>query len=249
LRFSSAPQPFHLLHPESSRPLLLVCDHASHAVPSELEGLGLSEAEITRHIGWDIGAAEVAAEMSRLMGATTILAGVSRLVIDCNREPGHPTSICPSSDGTVIPGNAALSGAEIRAREDHWYHPYQRAIGHQLERLEQGGGRAALIAIHSFTPCMNGGCGRPWPVGVLWNQDGRLALPLMAGLRAKGLLCGDNEPYSGRIANHTVDRHGQDAGRLHVSVEIRQDEIADQTGAVRWAELLAGVLETALAEA
>jgi len=246
LRFSSALQPFHLLHPEAVRPLLLVCDHASHAVPPDLEGLGLPEAELLRHIGWDIGAAEVAEELSRRLEATAVLAGVSRLVIDCNREPGHPTSICETSDGTIVPANILLTEEQVKARVDHWYHPYQRAIAHQLDRLEQAGGQAAVIAIHSFTPCMNCGSGRPWPVGVLWNQDGRLALPLIASLRAKGLLCGDNEPYSGRIANHTMDRHGQDAGRRHVSIEIRQDEIGSPAGVARWAALLAECLEPLL---
>lgn len=247
LRLSSIPQTFHLLHPESARPLLLICDHASHAVPPELDGLGLPESELMRHIGWDIGAAEVTEELSRRMGATALLAGVSRLVIDCNREPGAPTSVCDVSDGTIIPGNAGLNGDEIKLRADKWYRPYQRAIGEQLSRLEQTAGRpAALIAIHSFTPCLKTGAGRPWSVGVLWNKDGRLAQPLIAALRGRGLICGDNEPYSGRIANHTVDRHGQDAGRLHVSIEIRQDEIAETAGAHRWAALLSDALERIL---
>jgi predicted N-formylglutamate amidohydrolase len=105
------------------------------------------------------------------------------------------------------------------------------------------------VAIHSFTPCLAYcGCARPWPVGILWNQDGRLALPLIESLKGRGILCGDNEPYSGRLANHTVDRHGQDAGRRHVSIEIRQDEIADEAGVLRWATLLAEVLEGVLAQ-
>lgn len=244
MRHSATLQPFRLLNPDATRPLLLICDHASAEVPPELNGLGLPEGEIRRHIGWDIGAADLTDELSRRLDATAVLAGVSRLVIDCNRAPGHPTSICPSSDGTPIPANQALTPAQAEARAQAWYHPYQRAIAHQLERLEANGGQqATLIAIHSFTPCLkDGGCQRPWPVGILWNQDGRLAEPLIAALRSRGLTCGDNEPYSGRVANHTVDRHGQDAGRPHVSIEIRQDEISTANGVARWAGILAEVL-------
>ena len=248
MRYSSAIQPFHLLAPESKRPLLLVCDHASRAIPEELQGLGLTAAELMRHIAWDVGAALVTEELSRILDAPAVMSGVSRLVIDCNREPGHPTSICRNSDGTIVPANQDLASEQAESRAKAWYHPYHRAITHQLQRLEQGGEQAVLVAIHSFTPCLAFcGCARPWPVGILWNQDGRLALPLIGNLTGRGILCGDNEPYSGRLANHTVDRHGQDAGRRHVSIEIRQDEIADEAGALRWAVLLAEALEEVLA--
>jgi len=240
-------QPYHVLRPQSSTPVLFICDHASHAVPQELESLGLPDDERFRHIGWDIGAARVTEHLSELFNATAVLSGVSRLVIDCNRPPGHATSICEISDGTIVPGNHGLAENCRNQRAEQWYHPYQEAIARHLSRLENQGGVAAVIAIHSFTPSMNGQA-RPWPVAVLWNQDDRVAAPLMAALRGQGINCGDNEPYSGRIANHTVDRHGQDHGRPHVSIEIRQDEIDTETGAKAWAERLAQALRPILSE-
>ena len=51
------PPPFTLLNPEALRPILLVCDHASRAVPRALGSLGLDDAVLSRHIAWDIGAA------------------------------------------------------------------------------------------------------------------------------------------------------------------------------------------------
>jgi len=226
--------------------LLLCCDHASHHVPPALGQLGLPPEELTRHIGWDIGAAAVAQGLSRRLKATAVLSGVSRLVIDCNRPLGHPTSICAESDGTLVPGNQALS-AEDRAGRAAWYHPYHAALAGQLDRLEQAGGVAALIAIHSFTPHM-GGNARPWHVGVLWNRDPRLAVPLIEALRRRGdLVVGDNEPYSGRLANHTVDTHGGAQGRPHVSIEIRQDLLAAAAGIGRWVALLAELLPPILA--
>ena len=38
--------------------ILILCDHASNAVPPDLGDLGLPEAEFERHIAYDIGAAE-----------------------------------------------------------------------------------------------------------------------------------------------------------------------------------------------
>ncbi|OIR02400.1 N-formylglutamate amidohydrolase [mine drainage metagenome] len=247
--FPAPIRPVHCLNGARRRPLLLVCDHASPLVPPDLDGLGLPEAERLRHIGWDPGAAALTAALARRLRAPALLAGVSRLVIDCNRPPGHPTSICAESDGTAIPGNQGLDAAARRRRAAAWYEPYHQAIAAELARLESEGGSAALVAVHSFTPCLNGGAPRPWPVGVLWNRDGRLALPLIRALRGQGLHCGDNEPYSGRVANHTLDRHAQAAGRLHVSLEIRQSDLAEQAQIAAWADCLAALLEHALAEA
>ena len=84
---------------------LVVCDHAGNHIPARLGQLGVSDAELGRHIGWDVGAADVARTVARLLDAPAVLCHVSRLVIDPNRVPGHPTSILPVSDGTPVPGN------------------------------------------------------------------------------------------------------------------------------------------------
>ena len=45
----------------------------------------------------------------------------------------------------------------------------------------------ALIAIHSFTPFFDQQA-RPWEIGVLWDTDPRIPLPLIRGLRNKGVI-------------------------------------------------------------
>lgn len=230
----------------ATAPILLVCDHASKRVPPSLGGLGLSAQELTRHIGWDIGAAAVTRELAKLLGATAVLSGVSRLVIDCNRPIGDETSVPSVSDGVRIPGNQALDASAVAARAAAWFHPYHDAIGRQIERLERRAPVAALIAVHSFTPVMEGRA-RPWPVGVLWNRDPRLPVPVIEGLRGQGLAVGDNEPYSGRDGLYTVDRHAAEEGRPHITFEIRQDELGRRGAPRRWAVLLAELLKPLLA--
>jgi len=233
---------------EATAPLLIVCDHASNHVPAGLAALGLPAAELARHIAWDIGAATVARHLAGLLGAAAVLSRVSRLVIDCNRSLDSETLICPVSDGTVVPGNQHLPDRVTTLRVQCCYQPYHAAIAAQLERLERGGAVASVIAIHSFTPAMCDGVPRPWQVGVLWNRDPRLAVPAIDGLRERGGLCvGDNQPYSGRTANYTLDTHGAAPGRPHVSFELRQDEVADTPSARRWAARLAEVLTPILA--
>ncbi|HJO86042.1 MAG TPA: N-formylglutamate amidohydrolase, partial [Rhodospirillales bacterium] len=58
------PEPFELLNPESGLPVLLICDHASKTVPQEMANLGLDEATMDLHVGWDIGAAEVVRQLA-----------------------------------------------------------------------------------------------------------------------------------------------------------------------------------------
>lgn len=238
--------PAEVIAGKAETPLLLVCDHASNRVPSELQDLGLPDHELTRHIAWDIGAAEVTRELSRLMDATAVLCGVSRLVIDCNRDTDHPTSIPPISDGTNIPGNLDLTERERQSRAEQWLYPYHDEVSAQFRRLEEYGAVASLVAVHSFTPVMNGFV-RPWQVGILWNRDPRIAVPLIQGLRLMDGLCvGDNEPYSGRDLGFTIDLHGERHGRPHVSIEIRQDLIADRAEAHAWAARLAALLRPIL---
>ena len=66
----------------------------------------------------------------------------------------------------------------------------------------------ALISVHSFTPVMKG-FARPWHVGILWDDDARIAGPLLAALGDDAaLVVGDNQPYSAREpVGYTVSHH------------------------------------------
>lgn len=228
---------FECLLPHAQTSLLLICDHASNHVPGALAGLGLSQGELGRHIAWDIGAGDVTRKLSALLGATAVLGTVSRLVIDLNRDPKDPAAMPERSDGTDIPGNRALTKQEALRRVRTYFDPYHLEIERQLSRL----GDVPLLSIHSFTPEMNGQP-RPWHVGILWNQDGRLALPLIEALRTEGdLTVGDNQPYSGRELAYSMNRHAGGRGLLHAGIEIRQDLIDTSEKAHAWAGRLARI--------
>lgn len=243
------PPPVELVHPAATTAAVLICDHASAAVPSALACLGVAECDRLRHIGWDIGAAAVTRGLAERLDAPALLAGYSRLVIDLNRQPGGPGSIPPVSDGTAIPANHELSEEQVQHRIDALFWPYHHAITETIGRQWRRTGQPpALIAVHSFTPAMNG-FDRPWHVGILWNHDPRLAVPLIRRLRARGdLVVGDNEPYSGRDLAYTTERHAAAAGLPHVGIEIRQDLVGDAAGVAAWIDILAEALRPILAE-
>jgi predicted N-formylglutamate amidohydrolase len=246
---ASDPPVFELCHPTGTAPVLLTCDHASRIVPAALDRLGLRDVVLAQHIGWDIGAAAVTRLLAPMLDAPAVLAGYSRLVIDCNRPPDDPSSIPSESDSIAIPGNAALDAATRRVRVATLFEPYHAAIDRQLARIGSTGGRApAVISMHSFTPRMKG-VARPWHIGVLWDGEGRIATPLLDALRAElgSAIVGDNQPYSAREpVGYTQRHHAFDRGFPHVAIELRQDLIADDNGAAEWAERLARLLKPIL---
>ncbi|MFO1429965.1 MAG: N-formylglutamate amidohydrolase [Candidatus Competibacteraceae bacterium] len=242
------PPAVEIVNPDGRTPLLLVCDHASKAVPRRLNNLGLRPEEVSQHIGWDPGAAEVTRRLAKRLDAPAVLSGYSRLVIDCNRSPGDPSSIAPQSDGVLIPGNQNVNDAEADWRLETFFWPYHHTITNTLAHLWRHGLAPAFVSIHSFTPQLNGGPPRPWHVGILWNRDPRLALPVLEQLRSRPELCvGDNVPYSGRETGYTLETHAGSAGLPHIEFEIRQDLLIDAEGWEHWTQLIAEVLTTVLA--
>ncbi len=244
------PPPFATINPDGRFPLLLLCDHAGKAVPRALGGLGIAEHELARHIGWDIGALDVATELAALLDAPLVASTYSRLVIDCNRWPGGEGSIPEVSDGTPVPGNAGLTDADIRARADACFWPYHNEVERLVGEFAARGIKPALFVVHSFTPAMNG-VKRPWQLGVLWRSDERLPLPLLAELRKlDGVLTGDNEPYSARASyEYTLTAHADGHGLPHCSLEIRQDLIGTRDSAIAWARRLAPAVRAAVGAA
>ena len=241
------PPPFEVINPSGRGRMVLTCDHASHAVPASLEGLGLDPADLRRHIGWDAGAAELTRRLSRRFDVPAVLSGYSRLVIDCNRRPGHPESILSESDGTPVPGNRGLTPEEAERRAQALFHPYHEAIAGVLDSIRSRGETPAYVALHTFTPNMNG-MARPWHFGVLWDRDARIARPLIESLRRRtGLTVGDNEPYSGRDHGACSNgHHATPAGLPNAMIEIREDLLADEPGIARCQRTLAEVLEEVL---
>lgn len=238
--------PVSVLNPDGDPAVLLVCDHASNFVPPEYNSLGLPAEAFARHIAYDIGAAPVTAELSRILNAPAVLAGFSRLLIDPNRGADDPTLVMKLSDGAIIPGNRYADAATIADRVARYYKPYHQAIADRIAAARARGIAPAILSLHSFTPIFQS-YARPWHIGILWDRDGRIALPLLESLRADSGLCvGDNQPYSGELIGDCMYQHGTQNGLPHVLIELRQDLIVDKSGAEHWAELLAAHLRPIL---
>ena len=236
------PAPVMLLNELSTRPLLLIVDHAGNAVPRSMNGLGLGEEELTRHIAWDPGAAVIAKGLAEKLRCTCVLAQYSRLIVDPNRPLGDPAAIPIISDGTKIPANRSLSGEEYLRRARLFFFPYHQAIDEEIARLRRIGPGPLILAVHSFTPNYRGE-DRPWQIGVMSASDRRLAERLLYGLRTDdSLVVGDNEPYSGVELGYTLRHHGGAQGLANAQIEIRQDLLTQRKDTIGWVEKLDSII-------
>lgn len=234
------PDPVQVMNAQSQSPILLLCEHAGQAVPAALNRLGLDQATLNSHRGWDIGARDLARGLARRLGAPLVMQRYSRLVIDCNRPPDAPQAITPISDGTEIPGNLHLCAQARAQRVQEIFQPMDDAI----ERAFMVP-RRACFSIHSFTPCF-GGHQRPWHGGFLTRATPDTGRALMAavGARRPDLNLALNEPY--QIEDQTdwfIPRHAERRQLPHCLIEIRNDQIDHEQGVAVWVDLLAQAID------
>ncbi|MEL7189172.1 MAG: N-formylglutamate amidohydrolase [Pseudomonadota bacterium] len=227
-------QPFRQIGTPSPGGIVCVSDHASNHVPDDVP-LGIASELLDRHIAVDIGVEGIADRMARRHNIPAHLACQSRLVIDLHREEDHPGLIPDESDGHLIPGNI---GADLEGRIERFYRPYHEALAEWLDAAQP----KLILSLHSFTPKLaTSDEERPWEVALLYNEDDRAARHAIRLFGEFGLNVGDNQPYSGRELNATMNRHAEAHGRAYCAIEIRQDLIATRAEQSRWAAMVADV--------
>jgi predicted N-formylglutamate amidohydrolase len=231
-------------------PFLIVGDHAGNAIPHRLGTLGLTEVDRARHIAWDIGVHDLGMALAQALDAPFIFQSYSRLVIDCNRDPDHPDAVPTVSDGSVIPGNAALTADRLSARVAAIHAPYHARIAAELARRTDEARPTIFLALHSFTPTLSG-TPRLWDVGILHDGGNtHFAKALLADLIARPhIIVGDNEPYRMDATDYSVPRHAYAAGLPYAEIEVRQDLLADAAGVAAWSLTLCSSCKAALQRA
>lgn len=241
-------KPFHIYGAERKSRWLITVDHASNHVPEEINGgdLGLDPADMKRHIAYDVGALGCSLRLGELLDAPVIASNFSRLVIDPNRGEDDPTLVMHLYDGTIIPANRHIDEAEIERRKNAYYRPYHKAYSQLVEDRED----PIIIAIHSFSPKLNGRAPRPWEIGILHAPlEDRFGIPFIKRLEQESdLTVGDNEPYAGHLPGDSIDTHcfSKDDPHLNALVELRHDEIDSEAKQHAWAERLAPILTDVL---
>jgi predicted N-formylglutamate amidohydrolase len=225
-----------LVNEAGSSPIVLVCEHASNAIPKSLGTLGLSDEDRQRHIAWDIGAEGTARILSKLLDAPLILQRYSRLVYDCNRPPEASSAIPEVSEVFDIPGNKNMSAADRAARNDGIARPFHRFVEEFLDARAAERRLTMPVSIHSFTPVYKG-VARSFDVGFLFDRDNWLANFLIKAFPKDHARL--NEPYGPKDGvMYLMNLHAAPRGLKHVMIEIRNDLIANHAGQNTWANHL-----------
>ncbi|CUX38777.1 MULTISPECIES: N-formylglutamate amidohydrolase [Agrobacterium] len=213
---------------EGKGDVLLVCEHASAAIPVKYGTLGLSPDVLSSHAAWDPGALAVARLLSEKFDATLVYQRFSRLVYDCNRPPESPSAMPVKSEIYDIPGNLDLDEAERFARTSALYVPFHDRVSEIIAERQAAGRNVVVVTIHSFTPVYHGRF-REVEIGILHDSDSRLADAMLTGAEGASLTVRRNDPYGPEDGvTHTLRLHALPDGLLNVMIEIRNDLIANE---------------------
>jgi predicted N-formylglutamate amidohydrolase len=219
--------------------VFIFCDHAVSTIPAEFSSLGLPVDLLEDHIAFDPGAAALSEALAVKFAARALFCGFSRLLIDPNRGIDRDDLIVETSDEVIIPYNQNLSKNDIEHRLNSYFHPYHQALSYELDALTAIHKDPFIISIHTFSKSLRGSHPpRPWEVGLLWSDDKKSADIIMQSLNKAGVIVGDNQPYSAKIYNYSVNRHVGSRSLRHITLEIRQDLLQSPESINKWRDLL-----------
>ena len=231
-------------------PIVLVCEHASAAIPGDFGDLGLDPAHASSHAVWDIGALTMSRAMSEALDAPLVACGVSRAIYACNRPFDAPDCIPAQSEEIGFPGNAALTDHQRNGRRRLIHDLFHRAVTHLIDnQMERTGDKVSVITLHSFTPTYFGRK-RPIEIGFLHDANAALSESALRAETARGRYAAAiNQPYGPEDGvTYTIRKHADARGLPSTMIEVRNDLIADDTAARDMGRHLAQTLTQALAE-
>ena len=242
-----------LINPNGKAPIVLICEHASNFIPSFLHDLGLNSEGMLSHAAWDIGAYEMACEISELLDAPLIASKISRLVYDCNRAPESGVGIPSKSEIIEVPGNKNLSKDEIDDRVKFVYEPFHELINKTISdpdrvSLSKQHTSPTIITLHSFTPVFFGE-ERSVELGILHDKDDRLAKLMMQEAISRTKLKAEfNAPYDASDnVMHTINKHSGNTDFMNVMIEIKNDLLSNSSDINSIALDLSNIISEALA--
>jgi len=163
-----------------------------------------------------------------------VATGISRSVIDCNRDPSgaslYPgqatTELVPTTtfDGEPLHAGALPDEAEIAARRAAWFDPYHAALAAEIARLREAHQRVVLYDAHSIRsriPRLFDGALPQFNIGT--NGGASCAPELEAAIAGVCAASGHAHVVNGRFKGGWTTRH---YGRPEQGVHAVQMELA-----------------------
>lgn len=227
--------------------LVLSCEHASWTLPPGID-LGVSLDVLRSQASWDHGALDIATRLSEAVGLPVHAGAFSRMFVDLNRGPEHPSAIPQISYGAAVPGNAGLTPGDRAARIAMFHTPYWDAVRRDVTARIHDCGRVLHFCSHTFDPSLDP-VQRTYDVGVLYDPghalEAELSERLMFQFRRAGLDVRANQPYPGTgPAICTSLRHELGAPYAGIQFETSHAVTYRAGGCARVADVIAAFFET-----
>ncbi|MCZ7640812.1 MAG: N-formylglutamate amidohydrolase [Verrucomicrobia bacterium] len=129
--------------------LLLTCEHGGNRIPPPYAPLfrGASELLAT-HRGWDPGALTLARTLARRLNRPLLAVTWSRLFVEANRSPTNPRIWSRFT--------RSLPRDERQHILERWWRPHRQAVEDAVAAALAQGHRVVHVAVHSFTPELDG---------------------------------------------------------------------------------------------
>jgi len=236
----------------ASRPdvyLVLTSEHGSAVVPARYAALFRAAADALRgHRAIDAGTAELTGYLARRAGVRPQRAQVTRLLVDCNRSPGHP--------GLYSEFTRDLPPAEKAHLLARYYQPYRDAVAGDVDRAIDAGDRVLHVSVHSFTRVLDGRR-RNADVGLLYDPGRERELAACRYWQSllqsePGLRVRRNYPYRGVADGLVTWLRRRLPAACYVGIELEVCQDIALAGGPRWQRLkrlLADSLEAVRAAA
>lgn len=240
-RQDSCDATYRVTNAEGAGSVLLLCEHASAAIPARYGDLGLRPEWRESHAAWDPGALALSHLLSEALDAPLVAGCVSRLVYDLNRPPEVSAAMPVRSELVEIPGNADLTEDQRAERVATVYQPFCDAVRGLLDARPR-----AIVTVHSFTPVYYGET-RPTEIGILHDSDSRLADVMLDHAPAHRRV-DRNMPYGAADGvTHSLRLHALPRQLPNVMLELRNDLLTTPEDISQIAEELLAMLRPALA--
>lgn len=225
------------LRRHASDRFLVTCEHASNAIPSQYDKLGVPGGVLRSHVAWDPGAREVASILSHRLGCQQYVGRYSRLLIDLNRSRRNPTLIPRELFGVKIPGNRRLTRKEREARIAKYYQPYREFVERAARQCIERAGSCIHLSVHTFAPELDGEV-RNADVGLLYDPARKLertfAARLGEHLERHDFTVRMNYPYRGTADGLTAHLRRKLPKMRYLGIELEINQKVVSTNREIW---------------
>ncbi|MEA1648344.1 N-formylglutamate deformylase [Nitrospirillum sp. BR 11164] len=219
---------------QGTAPLLISFPHVGIQIPGDISSRLVPEAHGLVDTDWHVDALY---DFAAKLGASTLVAGYSRYVVDLNR-PADDANLYPGQAGTGLIPEVMFDGtplyltgqgptdAEKAARVATYWQPYHAQLVTELERIKTRHGYALLWDAHSIAAEVPRLFDGRLPDLNLGSNAGAACDPAIAeAVYAVAQASGYSAVLNGRFKGGHITRHyGQPAEHVHaLQLELSQD--------------------------